>query len=366
MALKIWDGFDHYNQTNDFLARSGFLQWQLPGTFQPTISFVTGRNSRLSALRFTNVVGVSTYNIPCRAVWGARNAEAWFGHAILIPGGTVGPACSFYITLMDNVAGTVQDQICFNGNNYSVQIFRGDLTGTSLLLTANNVWTPDVWNFIEVHAKIDGSTGAIEVKSNGVTIASVTGANTKNTANAWFDATDYACNSVGGGIGTFVEMDDLYYLDTTTGAGTWPANTWLGDSRTATLFPNGEGTVQWTPLSGTNWSQVSETAMDSDTSYNYTSTAANEDQINFQALSASIPVIFGLQITIAARKDDAGSRVIKTGVKSGATTSYGSNHSLPDTSYAWFTDQWILDPNTSADWTVTAVNSVVGLYNLVS
>jgi hypothetical protein len=362
LALKIWDGFDHYGASADFLDRSGFLQWQTPGVWTPVLTFVAGRNGNGKAVQVYNSSLFA--NSELRAVWGARNVEAFFGFACRIAA-SFAPPSSMYLRLYDTVAGSPQITIFFNGNNFSVQILRGDTGGTQIYLSGNNVWTGDVWNFLEVHAVIDGSAGLVEVRSNGAAIASVSGANTKATANAWFDATDVIAYTTSILQGT-VQLDDLYYADTTTGPGTFPANTYLGDSRTATLFATGEGSVQWTPLAGTNWSQVAETAMDSDTSYNSDANPGDEDQISFQALSASIPVIFGLQATIAARKDDASARVLKTGVKSGATVSYGSNHSLPDTDYAYFTDQWILDPATGANWTLSGVNNVLGLYNLVS
>jgi hypothetical protein len=363
MALKIWDGFDHYSATADFLARSGFLQYAMPGVEQPTLTFVAGRVGG-SAVQVYNP---SLFlNSQLSAVWGDRNVEAFYGFALFISGGSVNLPSSFFHRLQDTVAAAPQLTIKFDGLNHAVQIWRGDYGGTSLFLSANNVWTSDVWNFVEVHAKIDGSAGELEVLINGVSVASVSGVNTQATANAWFDASDFIAHGASdvSGTGT-IWLDDLYYCDTTTGPGTFPANTYLGDSRTVTLFANGEGTVQWTPLAGTNWSQIAETAMDSDASYNYAAAATDEDQIGFQALSASIPVIFGIELTIAVRKDDAGARVLKTGVKSGSTVSYGSNHSL-SSGYAYFTDTWILDPATSANWTISGVNAVLGLYNLVS
>jgi hypothetical protein len=363
MALKIWDGFDHYDATADFLARSGFLQYAMPGVEQPTLTFVAGRVGGSAVQVYNSSLFL---NSQLSAVWGDRNAEAFTGFALFISGGSVNLPSSFFHRLQDTVAAAPQLTIKFDGLNHSIQIWRGDYGGTSLFLSGNNIWTSDVWNFVEIHARIDGSAGEIEVLINGVSVASVSGVNTQATANAWFDASDFIAHGASDSSGTgTIWIDDLYYCDTTAGPGTFPANTYLGDSRTVTLFANGEGSVQWTPLAGTNWSQIAEQAMDSDTTYNTTSTANDEDQIGFQALSASIPVIFGIQLTIAARKDDAGVRVLKTGVKSGSTVSYGGNHSL-SSSYTYFTDAWILDPATSTNWTISGVNAVIGLYNLVS
>jgi hypothetical protein len=368
VALKVWDGFDHYNATADFLARSGFLQWQEPPPSPfPVLSFVTGRNGFGKAIKIQNNTAVA-FTAWLRAVWGDRNAEYYQGVAALIPSGTVGQACSLAMSFFDTVAGAAQITVLFNGANYSVQAFRGGLGGTSIGLSANNVWSGDVWNFLESHVKIDGSTGSVSIRVNGVTVLNLTGQNTKPTANAWADACDFGVMPIALAAGQiFVELDDIYYADTTSGAGTFPANTFLGDCRVATLFATGVGSsTDFSPLANANWQEISEQAMDSDSSYNYSTNPTDEDLFAFSPLTATLSTIFGIQITVAARKDDAGARVLKSAVKSGATEDYGADHSLPDMQYAYFSDLWILDPDTGANWTLSGVNGAQYGYNLVS
>lgn len=369
MALKVWDGFDHYNATADFLARSGFLQWQLPNTGQPTLSFVTGRNGIGKALKVVNPGNTTTPTTTAlRGVFADRNAEAYFRQPVLIPAGTVGTAVSWFVVFQDTVAGSPQITVKFNGANYSVQVFRGDYTGTSLALSANNAWTGDIWNNVEFHAKIANSGGVVDVQVRGVSVfgGAVTGLDTQNTANAWFDAVDYYAVPLNVTTGAFIEIDDFSYNDTVSGAGTYSADGYMGDAAVKTLFATGNGTVQWTPLTGTNWGEVAEQAMDSDTSYNSDTTSGHQDLFTFTALGGTISVIYGIQVTFAGRKDDGGSRVVKSAVKSSSTTDYGANHSLPDTNYAYFSDIWVLDPNTSATWTLSGVNGATFGYNLVS
>lgn len=367
MALQVWDGFEKYTATADFLSRSGFLQWQTPFT-APTISFVTGRNGFGYAVKVANSPAIATPGQQIRAVWGTRNAEAYFGFAALMPSGTLAPACGLWLQLYDSVAGNPQLTIYFNANNYSVQIFRGSNTGTSIALSANNVWTGEVWQFVEVHAKIDGSSGVVDVRVRGNSVfgGAVTGLNTQATANAWFDTSDFCPAPVVASSSTFIELDDLYYADTTSGPGTFPANTFLGDSRVATLYATANASVQWTPLANANWQEISETFMDSDASYNYSTTPGQEDRFTFGPLAATINVIYGVQVTFAARKDDGGTRTVKSALKSSTTEVYGANHNIPDTNYAYFSDFWILDPNTSSNWTLSGVNNLTAGYNLVA
>ncbi len=373
MAFKVWDGFDHYNNGNDLLARSGFLQWQNPTT-PLTVSFVPGLTAGGAgkAIKIAgNAVTTPNPSNVLRAVWGTRNGEFYLGQRVLVPGGNINsPVSSFCLFLQDTVAGAPQFTIYFNANNYAIQVFKGGFnSGTTLGLSANNVWTGDASQFIEVHCKVDGSAGIVEVRVGGVAKLTITGADTQSTANAWCDAVDYSPFALISGVAGWMALDDLYYADTTAGPGAFAANTYAGDVRVATLFATGNQSVSWSPNPNTNqnWQNVSETAMDGDTTYNATATPGNEDLLAFQALTGTIADIFGLQITIAARKDDAGIRTLEYALKSGsAAEQYGGAWSVPDT-YAYWTDApVILDPSTGVNWTTTGVNAAFYGYKLAS
>jgi hypothetical protein len=273
------------------------------------------------------------------------------------------------------VANLTQVAVLFNPVNYSIQIYTGGTTllgpgggfwdGTLVYVSANNVWTGNVWNFIEIWPVINATTGSVTVRVNGVVLASVTGIDTKITSNLWWDQMGIASQTTGG-LNVDTQIDDLYYCDTTTGAGLTPCNTFLGDCRVQTLFATGNDAVQWTPHAGSNWQEVAETAMDSDTTYNYSSTPGQQDTLDFGALAGTITTIYGIQLTYAARKDDAGARSVKSVVKVSGTSYFGSTNSLPDGNYAYFTDQWILNPNTGLNWTISGVNGAAYGYNMVS
>jgi hypothetical protein len=267
----------------------------------------------------------------------------------------------------DSVAGAVQFSVFLNQANYAVQIYRGDgrSGGTLLGLSDNNVWIGGTSIFIEVGAKVDNSSGYVTVKMNGVVLKSVTSVDTQSTANAWFDVVDFQPSPLDLFRIAQIDLDDIRYNDTATGPGGFAADGFLGDARVATSFVTGNNAVQWSPLSGSNNQMVDEVAMDSDTTYNYSSNAGDEDTFAFQPITNTIGIIYGVQLTFAARKDDAGSRVVKPVLICGGTTDYGADHSLPDT-YAYFSDVWILNPDTAANWTRTEFNALAGGYNLVS
>lgn len=338
MALKVFDGFDHYAADTDMSSRSGFLQWN---NVISNTSFVTGRNGFGLAMYLPNAsAGFS-------ATFGQRVASAFVGFALNLQSGT---GCIF--EFIDSLSGLVQVTVVFDSLSFAVRIYRGPVnTGTLLYSSANNVWAAGVYNYLEIWPVIDPSAGSVTVDVNGVTVASISSANTRNSTNSTWDVLSFASQNAG----TFL-LDDLYYADTTTGPGTYPCDSFLGDSRVDTLFATGNDAVQWTPLANQNWQEVASVQFDGDSAYNYTTTPTDQDTYTFGVLSGTITLIYGVQVTTAQRKDDSSARSTKSVVKISSTDYFGTTNSLPNTTYTYFTDLWILNPNTTANWTSSDVN----------
>lgn len=367
MALKVFDGFEKYASPNaDMMSRSdNFLQWQNPIS-SALNGFVTGRDGIGQALKF-QAANVTLGSRPLRAVWQDRNAEMYVGQGLYLPSASGSQnAAGFYFTFRDTVAGAAQIIVYFNFNNYAIQVYRGT-TATLLGMSDNNAWTGDAWFFVEIHVKIDDAAGVVDVHVDGVSKINLTGQDTKATTNAWADALDYDLQSTVLNENSYCLLDDVYYCDTVADSGVLPNNTFLDDVGTRALVATGDGgTIQWTPNSGANnYSRVADSAMDSDSTFNSTSTAGNEDQVTHAPLTNLIPIIYGVQVRIAARKDDVGPRTIKVGLNSGGTVDYGADHPVL-TTYAYFSDLWVLDPDTGANWTRTGLNAVLSAYNLVA
>ena len=72
--------------------------------------------------------------------------------------------------------------------------------------------------------------------------------------------------------------------------------------------------------------------------------------------SMTSPTIKAVQHSISVKKDDSGTRQIKSLCKSGATTTTGATQTL-SSSYAYFKEIYETDPNTAAAWTETNLNS---------
>jgi hypothetical protein len=371
MALKAFDGFDHYKQLADMLSRSNFLQWQQSGSgSNPVVAFVTGLTGLGRALSLTTGEsgGPGTFWSAIRSVFTDRNSEAYIGFRMLGKPSTEDYTTGLWIVVGDSIGGFQQFSVHFNESNYAIQIWTGNPAlsfGTLLWTSSNNVWSGNVGEFIEMHIVIN-NTGTVEFRVNGVSVGTAL-VDTQQTPNAWFDVIDWLTSPING-FGNTIYLDDFYYCDTMSGPGVSPCNTFLGDVRVATVFATGNDAVQFTPLANTNWQEISEVAMDSDTSYNYDATAGHQDTFVFQPIANVITTIYGLQLTYAARKDDAGSRTIAGVIKiSGTSYPYGS----PDTvaasaTYMYFSDLWILSPATGLNFTLSEINAADFGYKLVT
>ena len=158
----------------------------------------------------------------------------------------------------------------------------------------------------------------------------------------------------------------MYYCDGTTGPGTYPCNSFLGDVRDSTQFAVGNGgTIDWTPLANTNWQEISEVQFDGDASYNRSNSAGAIDLFNPQVLNADIDQVVCLAVTLAVRLEDAGARLIAPCIQIGSTVYVGTPQAV-DLSYLYITSYWPINPSNGASWTTTEVNDCQFGYKIVA
>lgn len=223
--------------------------------------------------------------------------------------------------------------------------------GGTTIATGTTVLVAGSWYYLEVKLFINTGTpasGTVEVHLNGATEIASTAGNFGSTA---------AGNLLLGTTGTSsaadqVSWDDIYVLDTT---GSAPRNTFLGDVRIETIYPNGAGNyTQWTPDSGSNYARVNEAQADGDTSYVSDSTVGHRDSYAFGNIDAGATV-YGVQTNLYARKDDAATRQVAPFIRQSSTDYDGTTVTL-GSNYTVYSQLYNQDP-TSADWTPTTVNA---------
>jgi len=339
MALLHIDGFDHQLNSTDLIANFGPFEWRYAA-----VTFVTGRYTG-RAIRY----GGRTFNI--QGVLTTPISTAFFGVAVYMPLST-----QFEIILVDSGTSTNQVDIVLDDTNGSIKIYRGGSggTGTLLFTSGNNLFSSAAWFYLEVSPVI-ATSGSVAIHINGVSAVNATGINTQVSVNATFDTIILGsdANAINA---TDVTNDDFYICDSATGAGTNPFNTFVGSVRVQTLFPVTAGSLtQYTPLTSTNVSQIQETAMDSDTTYNFDSTVGHEDLFIVGPMTAGLTPL-AVQVTGAYRQDSAGSRAVANHIKSGTVDTAGTSTILNAT-YTYQYDIYPEDPNITGAWTVSSVNA---------
>lgn len=329
MAVLFLDSFDHYataNLTSKWSGQTG------TNTIGPV-----GQNST-NGLRQTN--GDNQVN---RAL-GVNAATLIVGRAFRF---LTAPTTANYPLLNIRDGTTNQVRLVLNSLK-QLELQNGS---GAVLSTGTTVLSVSTFYYLELKATINNTTGSYELRINGTTEFSGTNADTQNSANAY--ANDVQVQGAGNVGGTNWDCDDLYVCDN---SGT-VNNDFLGQIRVQCIFPDGAGGVtQWTPLSGSNYANVNETAPDGDTTYNSDATIGDRDTYTFGALSPSTASIKAIQIVPYVRKDDAGSRAIAPVIRIGSTNYDQSTLPSLSTSYQYLPLVVENSPATTAPFTLSEVN----------
>lgn len=345
MAFEYADGFDNYAQAN--MIEEG---WVNPG-------------GQMTAGRFGGQAWIASNGTDATRILSLGSlASRVIGFAFR-PAGNINALATTneFLRISDSggVLSSGRTQVMLGLLNGRITVYRGvNGSGGTLLTTSSTgpLILSGLWYYVEVKVTVNSASGSVEINlSDGVSstnVVNISGANTQTTASATFDTMSLIQDGTPvGGSNTF---DDLYVL-TLSGA---VNNTFLGEVRIQSKYMATNGHInQWTPLSSTNASQIDETLIDNDTTYNSSSTVGQLDLFNAQALSISGGSIAAVVMKIYARKDDVSARAISSVVYDGATDIVNAtSHGLFST-YLSMIDVYETDPSTSSAWTTAIFNA---------
>lgn len=360
MSLKCYDGFDHYGNSSDFQSRIGSLQWFIPSGHDSSVQPdpTGGRNGtggvQMSA-RYSGgasvVMGLNGYTSntdPTFIMGVAINLSDWQD--------------DFNVTFIDaQNANAEQIHFVISTGPSQIKVYRGaTLLGSSPL----NIFSTSGWNYFEFHALISDTVGTVHVDVNGQPVIILAGVDTKQSINSWVSGVTFT-GTTSNTTTVNAYLDDFYVCDSTASPGLYPCNTFLGNVRVDTVFAVGNDSVTWTPLSMTNWQEISDTVFAGDSSYNFTNTPGNIDLFNFGALDGTVTGVIAVQTTGAYRLAGAGSHTIVQEISSSGTVASGSTWALTS-SYQYFSDIFLSDPHTGGNWLTTGVNALNAGYDLTS
>lgn len=222
--------------------------------------------------------------------------------------------------------------------------------GTVLGSSANNAYTVGQVHSFALEIVIHDTTGRMTLYIDDATtpVLNLTNVDTKNSTPTTVDTLAISLWDATGGRGA---IDDLYVTDSATKPANWPL-------RVETIYPNADGaTLNFTPSTGTDHFAVVDEAQASTTDYLSGSSVGDVDELALGNLSSTPTGIEEIGVVGHVHRTDATARSIALGVKSGATTSDGSNIALA-ASVGRLSRTLATDPNTSAAWTASGVNAL--------
>jgi hypothetical protein len=232
-------------------------------------------------------------------------------------------------------------------------IWRGDDTslaiGTAVIPADTWCW---VWGYIKVH----DSAGVIRLKINGVTDIATTGSlDTRSDSGAGGDTVD----RIVWGNDSNHNFDDMYVLDAT-GTTNNGDDIDIGEVTIPYIVPDSAGDTTGMTRggadSGANWSQVEEIPPNDATDYVEHATSGTLDLYNLTTV-AGMGTVKGVAVRNRSKKSAAGSKNMRSLLKSGGTVSNGPDLAL-STSWESFVRNLRKNPVTSADFTTGEIDAL--------
>lgn len=259
---------------------------------------------------------------------------------------------TYTVIYLNDIANVVQVTIRIRSTG-QITVYRGDPTGAGVELgtTSVPVISANAWHHLEFKATINGATGAVEVRVNGVSKLTLTGKNTQATANAssaqmsWFNFSGTASNS------NIIYIKDFAPWDTT---GTYNKD-FLGAVQASDIDTVSDTSLTWTPSTGgVGWS-ILDNNPPVDTTYIGAATALS-NIFGLGDLPADATSVKALVLVNRSWKIDGGDGNTQMGIVSGASTGLGSNRPIT-TAPTYWTDVIEVDPATAIPFTPTGFNA---------
>lgn len=241
--------------------------------------------------------------------------------------------------------------------------------GSSWADIATSTSTPNdgLQHYFEVKV-ILAASGTFEMHCDGTQIMNVTATDLRGVAGSTsIHSFTFGPTSSGGVDGHYLSLGDIVLQDMAGGD-----NTFLGDHHVETVLVTGAGShADFTPKSGSNYSQVSERKGDGDTSYNESSVVGDKDSFTHEALVALSGTPVAVAVYAIAEKTETPTRGGKTLVRSGGSEAQGDETLLLTPSNGGYTKKvgvtasgssliegvFKTDPSTGSAWTITGVNN---------
>lgn len=208
------------------------------------------------------------------------------------------------------------------------------------------------YHHIEAKAKIDNSTGYVEVRVNEVTVLNITGADTQNTANA--ETSQFRLGMypvVTTTVSTTMDLDDVFAWDDDATDAENTVIDFVGDKGCYFLPVDADtADADWTKSTGTVGYSLIDEIDPNDADYIADTTGAARSIFGVANMPANVSEVIALMPVVRARKEESGSVTLRGGVVVGSSESYAPDNS-PSTQFAYMTPgPKTIDPDTGVAW----------------
>lgn len=219
----------------------------------------------------------------------------------------------------------------------------------TVIFTANPVIVANAWQHVEIFVEHSETVGSVEVRVEGVPVLTATNINT-GTGSAQignnFRSTSFE------GVRGYIK-DIICY----NGLGSYN-NSFLGTCIVASLNPDSDVALNWTPSTGANGFSILDNRPPIDTAF---ISAADPPPAAYQATLTDLPLdvtsVRALQTVVRAAKVDGGDGNLQTSLVSNGDVANGADRPITSTFTYWF-DVFEEDPDTAAPWTPAAADAV--------
>lgn len=334
MALLWLEGFEHYGSSGPATPDID-RKWPTTNRTSNMTGIVTGRKGRAMN---TNTTSNPYFQTPDLGSFG----EIIYGFAFKYDLGFKDD--QVISQTIENGGGLGLELNILQSNKIAV------VRGSTILGISTTSLRNREWYYIEMKHTINDSTGAVDVRINGVTEISLTNQDTKVGSATTAEGVRFWGVSTLNNNYTF---DDIYVCDDSGSAN----NDFLGSIHVDGILPNAAGdSTDFTPSAGDNYAAVDDDPQDDDTTYVEDSTSSNRDLYNYEAMS-SVSTILGVMVNTTGRETDGTNFTLVTVVQSDTTVDTDAGTVLGTTSYTTVT--WVIeqDPDTSSAWTESGINA---------
>lgn len=359
--LRWMDGFEHYGTTEAHMLEGvgGGAAWSQVDSLWTlsTVSPATGTYH----MRLTEDTGGASVFL--RRALGQSKQVSGFGYRFQVddlPSSESSDPANEYLQMLDfSDVGNSQHIRINMGTEGSVHALRD---GTSLGRSDPCIAAGGYHHF-EAKAKIDNTTGYVEVRVNEVTVLNLTGIDTQRTANAETSQFRIAqqgdVTDPGPGFGLF-DLDDCFAWDTDASDAENTVVDWVGDKGCYYRRPDADTAESDWDLNG---SATAYGALDdvppNGTDYLDNATGTARTIVQVEDLPGNVSEVIAWMPVIYARKEDSGSVTLRGGVVVGTDESYGPDDT-PSTAYAYLRPApKTINPDTGVAWDNSTVPNLL-------